>query len=247
MTNDPLSFLDTPPAEKTEPVKETPVVAEPAAKVEAPVVVEQKTEPVKVETVAQPKGDGHSIPLPKYLETFNEARDLRKRNAELEEAARTKAEQPDPLLDPEGYKAAQDKVLDDRLWDVRVQTSEIAARRFYGEEVVKAAFEALQAQSDPLLGMRIRRSADPWEEIVKWHKKEQLLASVGDDEAAYKARIIAEFQASQPPAGDLTAPATITPAKPVIPAASLSKAPAGPKASDVPIGPGQAFDTVFAR
>lgn len=248
MTNDPLSFLDTPPADPIDP-KEPPAPAapaEPAAKVEPPPVVETKTEPVSAEPVVPPKGDGHSVPLPKYLETFNEARDLRKRNAELEEAAKAKVEMPDPLLDPEGYKAVQDKVLDDRLWDVRVQTSEIAARRFYGEDVVKAAFEALQAQNDPLLGMRIRRSPDPWEEIVKWHKREQLLAEVGEDPKAYRERIIAEHLAAQPPAGG-DPPAATTPAAPKAPPASLSRAPAGQKPGEVPVGPGNAFEQVFAR
>lgn len=250
MTDDKLSFLDAKPADKDK-VEEAVTKTAPEAEVKTPPIVETKTEPVVIppaaEPPAQPKGDGHTVPLPKYLDTQADLREARKRIAEFEEKEKEKAETPDPILDPEGYKAAQDKALDERLWDVRVNTSEIAARRFYGEKVVKAAFEALQAQNDPLLGMRIRRSADPWEEIVKWHKKELLLAEVGDDSAAYKAKIIKDWQEAQAAEQANAPPAPTTPATPAIPPASLTKAPSGPKASEVPVGAGNAFDTVFAR
>lgn len=242
---DVLSFLD----DKAAPVetKVEPVIAEPVQEVKADVSRETSVEPAPAVAKEPPKED-HNPLLPKYLDTKADLRDAQKRIAEFEAKERDKAEQPDPLLDPEGYRAAQDKAIEEKLWDVRVATSEIAAKRFYGNDVVKAAFDALQAQNDPLLGMRIRRSADPWEEIVKWHKKELLLASVGDDEAAYKARIIADYVATQqPPAGEIIPPAPAKPAAPQAPPPSLSRAPASKKASDAPTGPGQGFDAVFAR
>jgi hypothetical protein len=251
MTEDKLSFLDEKPADQTE-VKEAVQTAASETKVEAPPIVEAKTEPVlaPTELVAPPKGDGHSVPLPKYLETFHEARELRKRLAEFENQQRQTAERPDPLLDPEAFVAAQSAAIDEKIWDNKAQMSELMARQVYGPDVVEAAFEALREKNDPFTNQRIKDSQHPWDEMVKWHKREKLLSEVGEDPAAYKARIIAEFQAQQQqaPAGGET-PATAPPQQhaPVIPAASLTRSPSGPKASDVPVGGGSAFDSVFAR
>lgn len=266
MTNDPLSFLDTPTADTTSaqpepgPSDTTPAGGPArddqgrfAAKVEPPVPapVEAKPDPVVTPppaVVVTPPKEDHNPLLPKYLDTYNELREAKRKLAEFEEERKAKAEQPDPLLDPEGYKAAQKRERDEEIWDVTERTSRIAARRFYGPEVVDAAFKALQEQNDPLLGARIRRSEDPWEEIVRWHKKEQLLAEVGEDPKAYRERIIAEHMASlqQAPAGGFpAAAATPQQATPVAPPASITRAPAGAKAADVPVGPGNAFDQVF--
>lgn len=242
MTDDKLSFLDEKPADQNQ-VEEAVQEAAPEAQVETPAVaIEEK--PV----TEQPQKEDHNPLLPKYLDTYNELRATKSELQALRDAQKAKAEMPDPLLDPEGYQATQQRIIDEKVWDVTARTSEIAARRYYGEDVVKAAFEALQAQNDPLLGMHIRRSADPWDEIVRWHHQQQLLSEVGNDPTAYKKRVIEEWQAQQAAAQADPPPIVPTkPAAPAIPASSLSRAPASKKASEVPIGPGQAFDTVFAR
>lgn len=241
--DDKLSFLD----EQTDDKTETPEVAETAteAKVETP------TAPVEESPVTQTQREDHNPLLPKYLDTYNRLRDTEKELNALREAQREKAEMPDPMLDPEGYQAQQQRIIDEKVWDVTARTSEIAARRYYGEDVVRAAFEALQAQNDPLLGMHIRRSPDPWDEIVRWHHQQLLLAEVGNDPKAYRERVISEWQAQQTAAAQAEQqqqPLVPTqPAKAPLPPASLSKAPASKaKASDAPVGPGNAFDRVFA-
>lgn len=246
MTDDPLAFT-----EKTE--ETTQPVAPAAAPAADPVAKPVETSP----PAAAPTDQGHNVPLPKYLDTYNELRDAKRRLQQLEEEQKSKAETPDALLDPEGFAAHQQQIFEERMWDQRCNLSEVAAKRFYGKEVVDAAFQALQAQSDPMVGMRIRQAADPWDYIVNWHKREKLLQDIGEDPDAYKARIIAEAAAAAAGQSEATnggparAPdgkfiAASTQQARTVPAASLSRAPSGGKASDVPVGPGQAFDTVFA-
>lgn len=243
MTDDKLSFLETPPADQTT-VTEPPVQAEPAPVVEAP-VVEKPSVPV---AEAQPKGDGHSVPLPKYLDTYNENRTLKQQIADLKRAQETKAETPDPLTDPEGFATHQQAAFDQKILRERVNMSGLMAEQVYGKEVVDAAFEALKEKQDEFTYQRIMSSPHPYDALVKWHKREQVLSEVGEDAAAYKARIIAEFQAQQQaPAAGLAPAAPPQQQKPVIPPSSLTRAPAGPKPSEVPVGAGQAFDGVFAR
>jgi len=249
MTDDKLSFLNEKPADETE-VKENVDTTSSQTQSETPAAPQQEAEPAPVTEQQQPQQrEDYNPLLPKYLDTYNKLRDAERKLQELQEASKEKAAAPDPLLDPEGYAANQQRIFDEKLWDERAIMSEISAKRYYGPEVVKAAFEALQQQADPLVGMRIRRAADPWEEIVRWHQTQLLLSEVGEDPNAYRQRIIAEWQAEQAAAQNQGQPPPVqnTPAAPQIPASSLSRAPASKKASDVATGPGQAFDGVFAR
>lgn len=236
MDDDKLSFLDDKP---TDPNAATEAAqAADQAPIETPEVVE--------ETQVTPQREDHNPLLPKYLDTYNELRDAKRRIAEFEEAQKSKAEMPDPLLDPEGYRAVQQQEFESKLWDATARTSEIAARRYYGPEVVAAAFEALKAQSDPLLGQYIRRSADPWDAIVQWHQRETMLADIGNDPNEWAVRN--GYVKQQAPIAEGQAPPAQTQQRTSqIPAASLSRAPASKKASDVPVGPGNAFDATFGH
>jgi len=244
MTDDKLSFLNEKPADETE-VKENVDTTPSQTQSETPAAPQQEAEQAPVTEQQQPQQrEDYNPLLPKYLDTYNKLRDAEKRLAEYEEKQKVKVETPDPLLDPEGYAAHQQRVWDEKLWDNTAITSEIAARRYYGTDVVQAAFEALKAQADPLVGMRIRQSPDPWDTIVKWHQRELLLQEIGDnpDEWAVRNGYVrpAPIAEGQPP------PVPQQQAAPVIPASSLSRAPASKKASDVAVGPGQAFDGAFA-
>jgi hypothetical protein len=68
----------------------------------------------------------------------------------------------------------------------------------HGEDVVKGAYEALQAarDTDPQWlsdYQRIMRSPDQYEAMVQWHKQKTALKEVGSDLEAYKAKIRAEY------------------------------------------------------
>lgn len=244
MTDDKLSFLDEKPLDQN-PAEEVVQATPPEAEVEA------QAAPAEEKPVTeQPQREDHNPLLPKYLDTYNRLRDTERELNALKQEKQEKAATPDPVLDPEGYSAHQEKVFNEKIWDATARTSEIAARRYYGEETVQSAFEALKAQNDPLLGMHIRRSADPWEEIVRWHYQQLLLAEVGNDPAAYRQRVISDWQAQQQKEAEQAAQVPLVPtppAKAALPPASLSKAPASKaKASDVPVAPGNAFDSTFA-
>jgi hypothetical protein len=73
------------------------------------------------------------------------------------------------------------------------------ALQSHGAETVQAAYDALEARiaQNPQAALadyqRIMGSADPWSELVNWHGKESVLREIGDDPAAYRARLKAEL------------------------------------------------------
>ncbi len=73
------------------------------------------------------------------------------------------------------------------------------ALQSHGAETVQAAYEALEAsiKQDPRAALgdyqRIMSSQDPWSELVRWHSKDSVLREIGDDPAAYRARLKAEL------------------------------------------------------
>lgn len=244
MTNDKLSFLDAKPADKTE-VKEVVEKAAPEAKVEAaPAQVEVK--PIEPVAAVVPPKDDHNPLLPKYLDTKEKLRDTERRLQELEEKNKEKVETPDPLTDPDGFAAHQQQQFDQKLLRERVNMSGLMAVQVYGKEAVEAAFEALKEKQDQFVYQQIMASEHPYDALVKWHKKEKLLADIGDspDDWAVKNGYVKQVA---PPAEGEPPAVPITPATPVIPAASLSRAPAGQKPHEVPVGPGRAFERTFAR
>ena len=149
-------------------------------------------------------------------------------------------------------QGSQQQTVQQMVEGVRLNMSEEMARTQYGDDTVNAAFEALKevVNSDPFTYQRIMNARHPWAEMVKWHHQHKLLSEIGDPSKAdewVKARYAALMQQQQPGAG-LTPPPVVIPQAPAVPPPSLSRAPAGGQsASDVPAGPGQAFDSIFSR
>jgi hypothetical protein len=82
----------------------------------------------------------------------------------------------------------------------REQMSLMFANEKHGAEKVAAATEALKAlQSDRAqfesVYRQIMASPHPYGALVEWHGKHQLLAEIGSDPAAYRAKIEAELRA----------------------------------------------------
>jgi hypothetical protein len=244
MTNEKLSFLDDKPADKTE-VKEE-AKATPEAKVETQPVITEVI-PAVVEPVAEPKGDGHTVPLPKYLDTYNENRELKKRIGEFEAKSREKAPLPDPMTDPEGYAQYQTQAVEERIFNQKLDMSEEMAIDRHGKDAVDVAFEAMKAKNDQFAYQQVMSSRHPFDALVKWHKREKLLSDIGDKPDEYVMRRYQELTAAQAAAAGQAPIVQTQTATPVIPAASLTRAPAGKKPSEVAIGAGNAFDATFAR
>jgi hypothetical protein len=197
--------------------------------------VETKPAPTAGEK-AKPAEDDNSEPLdPKAKAYYAKAKDeQRKRQAVEQELARLRAaqQQPqpkiDPMQDPEGFAQRIAQEAEQRSWDRILNLSESQARRFHGDEIVSEAQEAFKeaVQSMPGLYQQLNAQADPYDWVVKWHKREKFLREVQDPdewtkqrEAAIRQRLEAEYAQKQP-----QAPAR--PAAPV-PPPSLANATSG--------------------
>jgi hypothetical protein len=261
MTNDPLSFVDNQEPAKADAPAAPAQVDPPAADPKPAPVVDPKPAPDPAQTApqAQPAAEqpakDHTVPLPKYLETFHELRETKNRMRELEQQLQAKekpAQAPDPLQDPEGYaqfireQLTQDFTSQNGV--LRVQMSEqMVLSGPQGAEYPAAREAFAQAiQNDPYLRERVKSSQHPAQEILNWYRQHKLISEIGSDPDAFVRRRYAELTAADPQnPGVVNPPPTIKPA-PQIPAPSLSRAPAGPSAGTTPVGPGQAFDTLFS-
>lgn len=260
MTDDKLAFIDAAP---TEPVTETPAATPAAAATPEPTPQAQPQTPAPVPPAApapavaatpEPsRQEGHTVPLAKYLDRDSEARDLKRQNAALQQqlqSLRNPVQAPDPVTDPEAFqdhlRQQMEQEFNRRLHSQRADMSEIMARQVHGDDKVNAAYDAMKAKFDPYEFNRIMASPHPWNELVKWHQRDQLLSQIGDKPDDWVRRRWAELNPAQPNGQDIPA-APQAPAAPVIPPQSLTRVPTAGKASDVPVGPGNAFDATFTR
>lgn len=137
--------------------------------------------------------------------------------ADLKRAPRTEQRQaeqqpqpevvPDIFEDPKGFidhitKGFEAKlsVRDQQLAAQRVETSMAIAHSSHKETFEKAwgAINQLNP-NDPdarVVVQRIYAAPNPGEALVAWHKRNQTLAEVGDDPAAYRARVAEETRAA---------------------------------------------------
>lgn len=260
MTDDPLSFVDNQqpePVNPPEPAKVEPAAAppEPAAVVANPAEPPKApVPPVAPQAQVQPQSQpDHTVPLAKYLDSYNEARELKRENQRLKQEIQAKnappVQAPDPLQDPEGFRQHMMEEAK-RAWEPEVRNSRLLmseqiARQQFGDEAVTAAMDALEKSNDPLAFQKIMNSPHPGGEVVNWHRQHKLLNDIGTDPDAYVRRRYAELTAADP--ANPAAPGLSNP-KPAlqIPPPSLGRAPAGPSAATVPVGPGQAFDALFS-
>jgi hypothetical protein len=118
-----------------------------------------------------------------------EARQLRERMAERQ------TERPQQQMDP--VQQLRQEMLNERF-----NMSEMVARQKYPDldDVVKHFQEAVQA--NPALAMALQQNVNPYEFAYREGKRVQMLKEVGDDPAAYRAKIEAEIreQLSKPAA-----------------------------------------------
>lgn len=200
--------LSDTPAEESAP--------KPAEEVEA--VGQEPTPPAadpRVEPTPTPEG---MMPWGAYAAKRDKAKELQ---SEVEELRRFKAEReareaveaklakpkamPDPIQDTEGFQ----KHLGDDLTAMRqemfLMRAEMAAEREFGHDVVKAAHEAVKAvaASRPDIQARLMAAENPHAEAVKIHREMDIL----NDPEAYKARIIAEYEAGKAASTPTPAPA----------------------------------------
>lgn len=193
---------------------------------------------------AEPKEDRH-VPVTALLDerekrqsAQREAEELRRKLQEFEAAKQPK---PDFFENPEQALAQERAQMQHMLWNERLNMSEAIARQAHGDAMVDGAAQAFQeaARQNQALAMEFSRQPNPYSFVVKWHQRQQVLSEIGDDPAAYKARIEAEIRERIMAEAQQQAPAS--PPKPAAPPRSLASAPSA-GANETPPDP---FEKMF--
>jgi hypothetical protein len=111
-----------------------------------------------------------------------------RRHIQQQQERPAEPEAPDPLLDPKGWTAFQEARWEARLVNERRENSLQLAKRTYKEEFDQA-YEVAKRYVDPALRARMQQSPDPGETLMHWFRDLKVRAEVGNDPAAYRARV----------------------------------------------------------
>ena len=132
----------------------------------------------------------------------NEVDDLRRQMLALQKQNEPKPvvpdlyENPDAFVDYRNQQAIEP--IKGEISQLREYYSQRDAIREHGAEKVKAAYEALDQglrSRDPeaaAVYQRAMSSIDPYGDIMKWHKKQTIFSTIGDDPDAFVERQIEE-------------------------------------------------------
>lgn len=199
-------------------IEAAPVVAEPTPEAQpaptpeaSPVARDEKGRFVdaKVETVAEPEQPSAvkepAIP-PSRLREEAEARrradqenaDLRARIRLLEEARNPPqpATPPDIFTSPEEWANQQIDPVRNQVMEVNEFWSRRFAEKEHGADKVAEAYTALSDAitsgkiNGPQALAELKKSQDPYGDIVGWHQRNSLLSEIGSDPKAYEQKII---------------------------------------------------------
>lgn len=230
---------ETPAEPVAEAPQPEPVAATPPAQQPAP-------EPVKAEP-------GH-IPIAALLDEREKRKEERERREAAERRlAELESKQQQALApsiqDPENYQAWVNDQFARIETGTRFNLSEALARREHGDETVTAAMEWGQqrAKASPAFAAEFVGQQFPIDWVVRQHKRDKLLSDIGEDPEAYRARVIAEWQAanSATPAPQPAAPSQPTAPKAPAPRPSLAHATSAGGIQTVPqVAP---FEAVFPK
>lgn len=167
---------------------------------------EQKTVPLDALTAERAKSRRYTEEVSSLRQEIA-TRDAawERRIAQLMEASRPQQQQepPDFFANPEAAMQQFMRPVLQRIEGMSEAMSRRFAVREHGAETVQQAYSSLEQRmaTDPAAQgeyVRIMRSGDPWDELVKWHKRDEAIAEIGTDPDAYKAKVreqlLAELQ-----------------------------------------------------
>lgn len=119
--------------------------------------------------------------------------ELQRQIAQMQESMARTQQQPqiDPIMEPERFQTEIQRRVSEQLSNVYADISERSARQTYGDDTMDAALEAAQAAG---VVDQFRGRKDAWGDLAKWHKAQTALKTIGDDPAAYAARVEAEIR-----------------------------------------------------
>ncbi|MBL4940373.1 MAG: hypothetical protein JKY81_01770 [Colwellia sp.] len=150
--------------------------------------------------------------------------ELEARIKQLQQSQKQAPQTPiDPLDDFAGFQAQQDE----NLLTQRMDMSEDMARMHHGDETVDTMqlWWREQMQANPVMHAQfseLRKSRNPYQALITQYNQHQMLADIGNDPAAYKARIIEEHLAGNVEVQSTTPALASIPAKAKVPT-SLAK------------------------
>ena len=213
-----VTQVETPPVEVVAEVAETP--RDERGRFAPKTVADQEAEQAaqaqpETPITEQPK-DTHGIPPWRLKEEAdarraaneeaqryrNEVDELRRQMQAIQKQNEPKPVVPDLYENPDGFvdhrtNQAIDPIKSE-ISQMREYYSQRDAVREHGAEKVKAAYEALDRglqSRDPeatAVYQRAMSSIDPYGDIMKWHKKQTIFSTIGDDPDAFVERQIEE-------------------------------------------------------
>lgn len=179
------------------------------------------------------------VPLAALQETRDKVRDLEARLAAQPQPPQG-PEMPDIFDDQQGYTNAIQQQVQDAIYQERLNFSHRLAEQSHGKETVEAALEwgRQKCNDDPNFNAAVKSNPDPVGFAVEQYRREQIASQVDLGEfEKFKAWQAAQAQAQQP------TPIVEQPQPP----RSIASLPSSGGVAHVPVGPGQAFDSLFTR
>lgn len=169
-----------PDVKPEEPAPE-PEAQEGAAEAETEAQTEpQEAEEKPEEPASEPaKDEQPMVPASVVAELRRELRELRQQKPQEQPKEPEKA--PDVLDNPAEYAKFVQTQTQRLAQDVKLDISEEMARSEHGDAVVDEAFEALKSTNDPASYQKILNARHPWNELVNWHKQQQVVREIGPD------------------------------------------------------------------
>ena len=148
------------------------------------------TPEVEGELEPKDKGDDPEPTVPVSVLTA-EREEGRKRADYWEGIARSNTQPPSeqPSADPVDFLAEPDKIagfIDQKVKQATEGLSKSYAMRQHGKQVVDEAHAALKQHGSQAEQQALAASADPWGEVVEWHKRREIMAEIGDDPVAWR-------------------------------------------------------------
>lgn len=138
-----------------------------------------------------PEGNGSHVPLSALEAERKTRQDWKERAVKAEtelEHARRQPQQPPQQLDP--LQVVQQQIINERF-----NTSEMLVKQKHedADDVVKVFMDA--ARANPALAAQLQVQQHPWQFAYNEGKRLQMVAEMGSDPGAYRAKIEAEIRA----------------------------------------------------
>ena len=215
----------------------------------APVTTEATPQPAAPEPAAQAAPEtGRFVPISALLDERDKRQAETAKRIDLEAQLQRyqQPQQPEYVpTDPSGiiqYALAEQQRV---AFNERLNTSELMARQAHGEDIVSEAQQAFLSAvgQNPMLQQQLQGQIHPYDFVVRWHRQHKLMSEIGQDPEAWRKseaekirqQVLAELQ------GQGVQPAQSSQQPPP----SVVGRPAAARAGTVPIGPGNAFDSIF--